>query len=159
MKATRILVPLDGSMVGEAVLDKAAEFARDGASLVLLRAAEARHLGGDAVAAQLEVVHEAELYLGRVAERLRRAGATAVETCVWYGGAAEAIVEAAHSRDTDLILMSSHGRSSLSRLVLGSVAETVLRATATPILLIRPNGAPLAAIAPGGARSAEVSHV
>jgi nucleotide-binding universal stress UspA family protein len=159
MKANRVLLPLDGSTLGEAVLDKAVELARAGAALVLLRAAEARHLVGDPVAAQLEVVHEAELYLGGVAERLRRAGVTRVETCVWYGPAAEAIVEAVRARDTDLILMSSHGRSGLSRLVLGSVAETVLRGTTTPILLIRPSGAPVAAITAGGARPAEVSRV
>ena len=159
MNAKRILVPLDGSTVGEAVLDKAVEFARDGATLVLLRAAEARQLVGDPVAAQLEVVREADVYLGGVAERLRRAGVTGVEPCVWYGPAAEAIVAAARSRNTDLILMSSHGRSGLSRLVLGSVAETVLRGTTTPILLIRPHGAPISAISAGGARPAEVSRV
>jgi nucleotide-binding universal stress UspA family protein len=159
MKAKRVLVPLDGSILGETVLDTAVEFARAGATLVLLRAAEARSLVGDPVAAQLKVVHEAELYLGGVAERLRRAGATAVETCVWYGPAAEAIVEAAWARDTDLILMSSHGRSGVSRLVLGSVAETVLRGTTTPIMLVRPSGAPVAAIPAGGARPAEASHV
>jgi nucleotide-binding universal stress UspA family protein len=159
MKAKKILVPLDGSTVGEAVLDMAVELAQEGATLVLLRAAEAGSLARDPIVAQLEVVHEAELYVDGVAERLRRAGVARVETCVWYGPAAEAIVEAARTRDADLILMSSHGRSGLSRLVLGSVAETVLRATATPILLIRPTGAPVAAIPAGGARAAEASHV
>ena len=159
MKAQRILVPLDGSTLGEAALDKAVEFARDGATLVLLRAAEAHQLVGDSVTAQVEAVREAELYLGGLAERLRRGGVRGVETCVWYGPAAEAIVEAARSRNTDLILMSSHGRSGLSRLVLGSVAESVLRGTTTPILLIRPHGAPTVAFRTGGAPAAEVSHV
>jgi nucleotide-binding universal stress UspA family protein len=159
MKVKRVLVPLDGSTVGEAVLDRAAEFAHDEATLVLLRAAEVRSLVGDPVAAQVEVVHEAEVYLGGVVERLQRAGMTRVETCVWYGPAAEAIIEAAQVRNTDLILMSTHGRSGLSRLVLGSVAEAVLRGTRTPMLLIRPSGAPIAASTAGGARPAEVSHV
>jgi nucleotide-binding universal stress UspA family protein len=159
MKATRILVPLDGSTLAETVLDKAIELARDGATPVLLRAAEARRLVGDPVAAQINVVHDAELYLGGVAERLRGAGVGNVETCVWYGPPAEAIIEAARARQTDLILMSTHGRSGLGRLVLGSVAESVLRATRTPILLLRPPEAPVAAVPGGGARPAEASHV
>lgn len=159
MTERKILVPLDGSVLGEAVLDRAVELAREGATLVLLRAAQARHLVSDAVAAQLEVVREAETYLTRVAERLRQQGVSSVESCVWYGPAAEAIVEGARARKAELILMSSHGRSGFSRLVLGSVAETVLRGTSTPILLIRPTGAPVAAILPSGARPAEMSGV
>ena len=48
-----------------------------------------------------------------------------------------AIVEAAQLRGADLIVMSTHGRSGLGRLILGSVAEAVLRSTTTPILLVR----------------------
>jgi nucleotide-binding universal stress UspA family protein len=44
-------------------------------------------------------------------------------------------------KETDLIAMTTHGRSGFSRWVFGSVAEKVLRATALPILLIRPPGA------------------
>jgi hypothetical protein len=59
----------------------------------------------------------------------------------------------------DMIVMTTHGRSGLSRLVFGSVAEAVLRGTRTPILLIRDAAAPLQL--PGGADAAtrEVSHV
>lgn len=155
MKFKRVLVPLDGSPVGEAVLARAVELGRDGATLMLLRAAEARTLGRDLVAAQVDVVKEAEVYLADVSERLRRTGVEDVETSVWYGPAAESIVEAARVRNADLILMSSHGRSGLGRLVLGSVAETVLRGTTTPILLVRPGGAPVAPVPAGGARPAE----
>jgi nucleotide-binding universal stress UspA family protein len=66
-----------------------------------------------------------------------------VETSVWYGPPAEAIIEAARVRAIDLIVMSSHGRSGLGRLVLGSVAETVLRGTTVPILLLRDREAPV----------------
>jgi nucleotide-binding universal stress UspA family protein len=155
VKFKRVLVPLDGSPVGEAVLARAVELGRDGATLMLLRAAEARTLGRDVVTAQIDVVKEAEVYLADVSERLRRTGVTDVETSVWYGSAPESIVEAARVRNADLILMSSHGRSGLGRLVLGSVAETVLRGTTTPILLVRPGGAPVAPVPAGGARPAE----
>jgi nucleotide-binding universal stress UspA family protein len=105
----------------------------------------------------LAVVREAEAYLEGVAERARAAGVAQVETSVWYGPASDAIVEAARVRGIDLIVMSSHGRSGLGRLIFGSVAETVLRGT--PILLIRPNGAPVEDISATGARAAEVSRV
>ena len=51
---------------------------------------------------------------------------------------AKAIAEAAQYRGADLIVMSSHGRSGLERLMLGSVAETVLRTTDKPVFLVRP---------------------
>jgi nucleotide-binding universal stress UspA family protein len=86
-------------------------------------------------------------------------GLEAVETSVWYGPAADAIVEAARYRGADLIVMSSHGRSGLGRLVLGSVAESVLRATATPILLIRAGAAPLDVTVWGRPAARELSHV
>jgi len=57
--------------------------------------------------------------------------------------AAAAIVEAAQVQKADLIVMSTHGRSGLGRLILGSVAESVLRGTRTPILVIRADSAPV----------------
>jgi hypothetical protein len=54
--------------------------------------------------------------------------------------------------------MSSHGRSGLGRLILGSVTESVLRGTRTPILVLRPDGAPIEAPAAGGP-AVEASHV
>ena len=160
MKPTKILVPLDGSRLAEAALGEAMEFARAGAALVLLRAAEAARVPmADPTEAQVAVVREAEAYLDGVAERARAAGVADVQTSVWYGPPGEAIIEAAHVRKADLIVMSSHGRSGLGRLVFGSVAETVLRGTTTPILLIRPNGAPVEKISAGAARPAEVRRV
>src|SRR3970282_457430 len=50
-----------------------------------------------------------------------------------YGAPAGAIVEAARVQKADLITMSTHGRSGLGRLILGSVAEAVLRGTTTPL--------------------------
>ena len=53
------------------------------------------------------------------------------------------VVEAARAGKVDLIVMTTHGRSGLGRLILGSVAEAVLRGTTTPILLVRAGGAPV----------------
>jgi nucleotide-binding universal stress UspA family protein len=57
--------------------------------------------------------------------------------------AASTIVETAERDKVDLIIMSSHGRSGLGRLIFGSVAESVLRGTRIPILLVRDTGAPV----------------
>ena len=139
-----ILVPLDGSTLAEGALSRAIGLAREGAQVILLRAAEAHTLPtADAADAQVKVVREAEEYLAAVKARLLKGGAKNVETSIWYGPPAEAIVEAAGFRKADLIVMSSHGRSGLGRLVLGSVAESALRATKTPILLIRDAEAPV----------------
>jgi nucleotide-binding universal stress UspA family protein len=140
MKITTILVPLDGSILAESALTPAVDLARDHrARLVLLRAAEAHPLPmTDPTEAQVTAVRTAEEYLAGVRERVLQAGVADVDTSVWYGPATEAIVEAARFRAADLIVMSSHGRTGLGRLVLGSVAETVLRSTRVPIFLIRP---------------------
>lgn len=154
MKLTTILVPLDGSALAEAALPKAIELARVAdARLLLLRAAEAHTLPGlDPTAAQVRVVEEAEKYLAEVAERLGTLGIRKVDTSVWYGAPATAILEATQLRKPDLIVMTTHGRSGVERLIFGSVAESVLRGSATPILLIRPAGAPVEApSAPGRA--------
>ena len=84
----------------------------------------------------------AEDYLETVAARLREDGAFGVKTSVWYGAAAPSILEAARMANPDLIMMSTHGRSGIGRLVVGSVAESVLRGTRTPIFLLRIDGTP-----------------
>jgi nucleotide-binding universal stress UspA family protein len=66
-----------------------------------------------------------------------------VETSVWYGPAAHAILEASRIYKVHEIVMTTHGRSGLGRLLLGSVAESVLRGSTTPILLLRAEGAPV----------------
>jgi len=148
MKVDKVLVPLDGSRLAEVALPPALEFLKDdpASTLVLVRAAEAGTLSGaDPVDAQVTVVREAEAYLDSVAERLARQGFTRVRTSVWYGPPAAAITEAAQVGRVDLIVMSTHGRSGLGRLILGSVAESVVRGTRTPILLVRDDWAPLEA--------------
>ena len=145
MKVTKILVPLDGSALAEAALWRAVDIGgAEGVAYSLLRAAEAHTLpGADPVEAQVSTVREAEEYLESVAKRLRERGVRAVETHVWYGAPAGAIAEAAKVQNVDMIVMSTHGRSGLGRLILGSVAETVLRGTTTPILVVRAEGAPI----------------
>ena len=145
MKINTVLVPLDGSALAEAALPRVVELAADSDTrVILLRAAHAATFPpGDVVSAQVKVVEEAERYLAEVASRLRTLGVQQVRCSVWYGAPAPAIVDAAGLNHADLIVMASHGRSGLGRVVMGSVAESVLRGTTTPILLLRDGQAPL----------------
>ena len=145
MKIDKLLVPLDGSPLAEQALTKALDVAEGGEpTLLLLRAAEASTWPGvDPTEEQISVVHEAEEYLSAVQARLASKGIRKVETSVWYGPPASAIVEAARVGNADLIVMTTHGRSGLGRLIMGSVAEAVLRGTSTPIMLLRADGAPV----------------
>jgi nucleotide-binding universal stress UspA family protein len=145
MKLAKILVPLDGSALAESALKTAVALADTaGAALLLLRAAEAPALAvGDQTDAQVKVVREAEEYLDLVKRRLSTETKVSVNTSVWYGHPPEAIAEAAHFNGVDLVVMTTHGRSGLGRILLGSVAESVIRSTATPILVLHPDGAPL----------------
>ena len=156
MKLDVILVPLDGSLLAEAALPRAIDLAKTaGARVLLLRATEVHTiLRGDTTEAQTAVVQESERYLDMVKGVLQRQGVDDVETSVWYGHAAESIVEAAATRGASLIVMSTHGRTGLGRLVLGSVAESVLRCTLTPILLMRDAAAPVQAPATNARRQA-----
>lgn len=160
MKIKKILVPLDGSALAEAALPTALALLceQPGTTVMLLRAAEATTVLGDPVNAQVEVVREADTYLATVAARLRDWKNVTVETAVWYGAPAPAIVEAARVAKADMIVMSTHGRSGIGRLIVGSVAESVLRGTHTPILLVRPGSAPLQLPA-GAASPKEATHV
>jgi nucleotide-binding universal stress UspA family protein len=145
MKLDTILVPLDGSPLAEGALGRAVEIAVGAsAHVILLRATQAyTFLGADPIDAQVKVVEEAEAYLAEVADRLRALGVNEVRCSVWYGSPAPAIIDAAKLNHVDLIVMMTHGRSGIGRFVMGSVAESVVRGTSTPILLLRDAGAPV----------------
>lgn len=64
------------------------------------------------------------------------------------GHAADAIIERTRANDIDLIAMTTHGRSGITRLLFGSVAEQVVRHTSVPVLLIRPTPEPKQELAP-----------
>jgi nucleotide-binding universal stress UspA family protein len=135
---TRILVPLDGSPLAEAILPEVVELARlHAAEVMLLRVALAHTFpGADQTDAQVHAVEEADGYLADVERRLA-AQRIRASRAVRYGHVAEEILDHVRSRGADLIAMSTHGRSGLPRWVLGSVAEAILRAAPVPVLLLR----------------------
>ena len=143
----RILVTLDGSDLSERALQPAFELAEKfEAQVTLLRviAVESMELataGSGSHYLRLRDMHEereraeSQAYLHAIQAEWRATG-VAVVTRVSFGAAPEMIVQAAEQCKADLIVMSTHGRSGLNRLLYGSVAEAVLRGTQLPLLLI-----------------------
>ncbi len=130
----RILVPLDGSRLSEAIVPAAEALARDyEGELLLVRALSLEGLAEAEAAAR----EEAEQYLSGMAGGVRARGGAAVRWRLWYGEPDQVIANAAAREGVDLIAMSTHGRGGLSRLVLGSVAESVVRKAPVPVLLVR----------------------
>lgn len=143
----RILVPLDGSALAERALPHAAEIARCMQSTVWLLRITLRQdyvtspAGGGALYPE-EVLErdreDATTYLKSVEARLSHDYSNLiVATEALAGSAAEAIIDYARERGMDVIVMSSHGRSGLSRWVYGSVADKVLRGAHCPTLIVR----------------------
>jgi nucleotide-binding universal stress UspA family protein len=142
----RILVPIDGSGFSRQALPFAAELATSsGADLVLLQAIAPTIEGYPSLFAQpstpysavLRALHEqAVRELDALAGELRAEGLQ-VSPVVSTGHPAEAIVDEAARRGASAIVMATHGRGGLSRWALGSVADKVLHATTTPLVLVR----------------------
>ncbi len=91
----------------------------------------------DAQAVREAAYTSATEYLSIKREQLEGHGIS-VETTMEHGRASDVILRLAEANAPDLIAMSTHGRSGLSRMVLGSVSGQVLRGVATPLLLVRP---------------------
>jgi nucleotide-binding universal stress UspA family protein len=137
-KFERILVPLDGSDCAEMVLPKVERLAAElKATIALLRVAFAHTFpGGDPTDAEAKVVREAEEYLKKVEEGLKKKGFK-VDSHVRYGNDAEEILDHAAQKDIDMVAMTTHGRSGVKRFLIGSVAEKILRHSPKPIFLVR----------------------
>jgi nucleotide-binding universal stress UspA family protein len=144
----RVLIPLDGSEQAEQILGPALELGGLAqAEYTLLRAVEPFALVGYAPLAQAsrldvrlsqEVLAQAQQDLDRVAERLRAEGQVAHTRALFAEQLAPMILDEARSQQADLIAMTTHGRSGLARLLLGSVADKVLRGSTLPMLVQRP---------------------
>ncbi len=133
----KILVTLDGSEVAEQILPHVEELTKNGSEVHLLRVAMAHTLPGtDPTEAQVEVVKEAEEYLGKVEGELRDKGFK-VESHVRYGYAAEEILDHVDHWKFDLVALTTHGRSGVGRWLMGSVAEKIVRNSPIPVLVVR----------------------
>ncbi|MEO6062276.1 MAG: universal stress protein [Thermoflexales bacterium] len=143
-----ILVPLDGSDLGEAALATATDIARcSGSSVTLVQVPDHSmmeyYIDQPVVLADLRSrdAERAREYLDAIAARLRLDGLTVV-TRVMDGAVADAILDVANSESVDLIAMATHGRSGIGRFLLGSVADRVTTHADVPVILVRPASGP-----------------
>jgi nucleotide-binding universal stress UspA family protein len=142
MRITRILVPLDFSAHSETALRYAQDLARACHAAIHLLMVVENPLAAGVWSSETYTAEIAELQLNLVRDaekRLREsvpADASHVTTEVRTGPAATQILDAARERGSDLIVMSTHGRTGLAHAVMGSVAEKVVRLAPCPVLTL-----------------------
>jgi nucleotide-binding universal stress UspA family protein len=141
------LVPLDGSRVGEKVLDSSVTLGKAmGARFTLLHVVSPHVTVGARVSplpsGQLDRrLQEAKTYLSGVADRVRAQGIDVEVKIESHFAPARAILKAAEEGDADLIAIATHGYTGVRRALLGSVTDKVLRGAKWPLLLERPETA------------------
>jgi nucleotide-binding universal stress UspA family protein len=136
MQLRRILVPLDGSPEGEAILPQIPRIADTNTEIFLFHALpESDPPSGGVAPGLLALPDQAERYLDAARARIHR-GTT--KSIVRTGDAVDSILKASRELEVQLIAMTTHARTGISRLLMGSVAEGVVRASEQPVLLARP---------------------
>ena len=140
----RILVPLDFSELSEPTLDTAVRVLAPDGVLTLLHVVEWLPVvteGAFGVYPHRKDIEQLKsLSLDKLGALAAARPGVRAETKVAEGKAASAILEAAAALDPDLIVIGSHGRSGLDHLLIGSVAERVLRKSRTAVLVVRAPG-------------------
>ena len=140
---SKILVPLDGSPFAESVLPYVEHLAgKMSLEVILARAVQVGaiyYANGGVLPVNLEQEIEggAIEYLKGVAQRLRGGGLT-VQWKLLRGYPGPTIVDLARETPQDIVAVATHGRTGVTRWVLGSVAETLVRSAGDPVLVIPP---------------------
>ncbi len=134
----KILVPLDGSQLSQRALEPALALSQQThAELLLVRVPTPDALSFAAgEAKQRELAQDALSYLETI-HKSNEQPPINIRVRVLDGDVASAIVDTARVEQIDLIVMSTHGYSGLTRWVLGSVTEKVLRSAPCPVLAVR----------------------
>ena len=140
----KILVPLDGSALAERAVEQAEKIAKAlGYEVILFQViqnplASAPEAGPAAEErATLDTIDSANTYLKTIATRLEKKGIKArIE--IGEGPPYAGILGLAHKEDVDFIIMSTHGRTGITRALMGSVAEKVVYTTKRPVMLVKP---------------------
>ncbi len=140
----KILVPLDGSALSERAIEPAEKIAKAiGYEMVLFRVIDTplEHTPEaepeEERRAASASIDEAITYLKEITSRIEGKGIkTRIEIGVGYPHSA--ILELADKEDVEFIIMSTHGRTGLARVLMGSVAEKVVHATERPVILVKP---------------------
>lgn len=147
-RLSSIMIPLDGSTRSERILEPALNLGSVmGASYQIAQVVSPVEVRARVMTAPVLDVDQEDLdrktaaatgYLGGVRGLFKGRGVEASTHVLVDGSPARAILTHAHEGNADVIAMATHGRSGVSRLVLGSVADKVLRAARVPLLLYRP---------------------
>ena len=141
----RVLVPLDGSPTSDSALDQAIALARlCEASLVVVMvydpypyiAAAAEYASYQAQLAE-DLRREVEQTVSAARKKVEAAGLQVSTQVLDAQRVWRAILDVAQAEQVDLIVMGSHGRSGLDKLVMGSVTQRVLQHTHLPVLVVR----------------------
>jgi nucleotide-binding universal stress UspA family protein len=145
----KIMVPLDGSELGECVLPHVEAFIKgfNISNVILVRVVEPEVSYRAEYSIDPKIVAERESdrkssakdYLNHVMNRLKHEG-TALHAEVIVGRVAERLIDYTEENDIDLILIATHGRSGVSRWVRGSIADKILRSANVPVLMVRAPG-------------------
>ena len=138
MTRKKILLPLDESQLAERAIAPAIHIAAGmSAEIILLCVVVPSDI--DLLLPEASIIHaeeEAETYLTAVRTRFADARVTVAADVVVGSGAAAAVINYAQENDVDLIVMSSRGRSGLTRWRYGSVTARLLRQAPCPVLVI-----------------------
>ncbi len=133
----RIVVPLDGSLTAEAVLPQVRRLLyRNDSEVILVRAVVPPPVENSMMVAEAGLGAAREYLLGKK-EALEGAGAR-VKAVVRVGSPLGVVLEVAEEEKATLIAIATHGATGLSRMIMGSVAEALLRKTPIPVLAVRP---------------------
>ena len=142
----RILVPLDGSELAEHVLPHVTQLAGATGALIILLRVPSEPLY-DYLVPEPEIAIEmcrdielgAQVYLDEIADELRAMDLQVTTRVAWGAPIATTILNIARELRVDLIAMSTHGRSGIARLVVGSVTDQVAHHASVPVLLVQPD--------------------
>lgn len=133
----RVLVPLDGSPLGERILPYVrGMLCRDDSDIILVHAAVPPSIE-NAVSIADALLASGQGYLEGVQERLAKDGVR-VKTVCRVGSAAAVILKVAGEEKATMLALATHGHSGLKRRLLGSVAETLMRRSSVPVFVVRP---------------------
>lgn len=135
----RILVPTDGSEGAETAVDHAIEIAEKfGADVFTVYAVDPSAVPPDVAGTGMieSLESEGERAIQSIVDRIEAAG-VAAEGEVVDGPPSTAILEYIDDHDIDLVIMGTHGRTGLDRVLLGSVTERLVRTAEVPILTVR----------------------
>jgi nucleotide-binding universal stress UspA family protein len=153
----KILAPMDGSSLSECTIEHVKEIAKSCglAQIIFLAVVDyaknswvwsgdsgmgTGYLSPDIIERIMEEQKDkAKSYLSRLVEEAKKDGLD-VDSVVLEGNPPDVIIDYANKNGVDLIVMSTHGRSGISRFALGSVTDKVIRTANVPVLVIAPEG-------------------